>query len=282
MEENTLDTNGTTTPPVIDTPAQPVNDTVVPPPVIPDTPTPVDDNDPVRQQVMNEVQDEMNLLRQQAAIVNQFNNDPIGVLNEVASRVGLRLVSQDQVNNGPSSPSLPQAPPHVTETLRTGLGEMGFMAEGLASAVTSLIQQETQDLRLQLANSMRQGRQQEFDQIASSLNQSNPGWTNQSDKMNRLLQFIANSAQGGPIQSSEFGSVPGLLLRMVQGSGNATAQAAQRMQNAARAGTSNSSVPSPGGTSLQEMIGQQPTMQEKVRLALMDTLNNGAAGQGGG
>lgn len=188
-----------------------------------------------------------------ANIVNRFNSDPEFARQTILSRaqqLGLNIAQPGQQPGMPHGTSK-SMPPELVEAVKANLSpELQWMAPALAASQWAGMQIGLQPLAQQQAESTRSTRAQEYETLASQLSEKAPGWEAQEDDMQALLGFL----QSEKLSDRRWGSKLELLHKLTAGDGQATAEAARRMGQAARA----------RGVAGSPMATPQPNIAEQV------------------
>ena len=141
-----------------------------------------------------------------------------------------------QISFGAASPAQPtpgtsQIPQELVAAIQTELpAELRWMAPALAAStwkaqatvLAPFLQQNQQD---RLA-----ARTATYEELASELTETAPGWEEHEDTMNELLDFL----QGPNLRHRQFGSKLAVLHAIVTGNASATRDAVRRIGEAAR------------------------------------------------
>jgi hypothetical protein len=193
--------------------------------------------------------------RNAAQIVERFNSDPEFARQTImqrAQQLGLNVAQPGQqtgMQNGSGTKSMP---PELVEAVKNNLSpELQWMAPALAASQWAGMQMALQPIKEQQAQTARSTRDQQYDQLAEQLSERAPGWESHEEDMDQLLTFL----QSPNMTDRRWGSKLELLHKMVSGDGQATAEAARRMGQAAR---SRAVAGSP-------MATPQPNIAEQVR-----------------
>lgn len=172
-------------------------------------------------------------LRNQAAIVNRFNSDPEfarQTIQQRAQQLGLNLASPSQ-QAGPMNGASKTMPPDLVEAVKANLSpELQWMAPALAASQWAGMQMALQPIAEQQAQSARSTRDQEYESMAAQLSEKAPGWEQHEEEMQHLLTFL----QSPKMSDRRWGNKLELLHRLTSGDGQATAEAARRMGQAAK------------------------------------------------
>lgn len=169
--------------------------------------------------------------REAAAVVERFNSDPEFAKQTIlarAAQLGLNLAHPSS-NGTPGTGA--KMPAELVEAVKANLSpELQWMAPALAASQWAGMQLAIQPLQQQQAQVVRQTRDQEYDMLAAQLSEKAPGWEQHEDEMDELLTFL----QSPKMTDRRWGSKLDLLHRLVAGDGQATAEAARRMGQAAK------------------------------------------------
>lgn len=172
-------------------------------------------------------------LRNQAAIVQRFNADPEfarHTIQQRAQQLGFSL-GQSGPQNGTSAGGSKTVPPELIEAYKTNLSpELQWMASTLAAAQHAGMQMALQPLAQQQAQTTQSTRDSEYESMAAQLSEKAPGWEQHEDDMTNLLQYL----QSPKMSDRRWGNKLELLHRLTAGDGQATAEAARRMGQAAK------------------------------------------------
>lgn len=192
-------------------------------------------------------------VRDAASIVERFNSDPEFARQTILQRAGQLGLTLQQPGPTPGTPNghAKSMPPELVEAVKANLSpELQWMAPALAASQWAGMQIGLQPLAQQQAESKRSTRAQEYETLASQLSEKAPGWEAQEEDMQALLGFL----QSEKLSDRRWGSKLELLHKLTAGDGQATAEAARRMGQAARA----------RGVAGSPMATPQPNIAEQV------------------
>lgn len=212
---------------------------------------------------------EINDLEQRASIVDQFNQNPFGTLQQLAGQYGYRLESsQGSGSGGQNSPS--NVPDRVLQRTREAFRnspDLAFLAPQIAEAVWNVSQDMVAPMQQQQTQQQQQARQREHEEALEILDEVAPGWNDREDEMAGLLQFLKGALNGGSLRHPRYGHVYEMAYRAITGNAAATATAGRRFAEAARNSTSTGrqrSVP----VDVQQQLSKAGSMQDKLQIAL--------------
>ena len=207
-------------------------------------------------------------VRDAASIVERFNSDPEFARQTIQARaqqLGLSLASPNQTPQfGMSNGASKSMPPELVEAVKTNLSpELQWMAPALAASQWAGMQMALQPIAQQQAETKRSTRDQEYESLASQLSEKAPGWEAHEDDMQALLGFL----QSEKLSDRRWGSKLELLHKLTAGDGQATAEAARRMGQAARArGVAGSPMATPT-PNIAEQVMKPKNMQDAWGIA---------------
>lgn len=205
--------------------------------------------------------------REAASIVDRFNTDPDFARQTIlqrAQQLGIPLGHPGQQPGIPGGQSTSRVPPELVEAVKANLSpELQWMAPALASSQWAGMQMALQPIQQQQAQTMRQTRDQQFDELAEALAQKAPGWEEHEDDMDALLGFL----QSDKMTDRRWGSKLELLHRLVTGEGQATANAARRMADAARHRNPAGQPVATPGPDVSEAVRKPKTTQDAFNVA---------------
>ena len=193
--------------------------------------------------------------REAASTVDRFNSDPEfarQIIQQRAGQLGIQLGQSGQSQPGLQNGTAQNVPPQLVEAVKSHLSpELQWMAPALAASQWAGMQMALQPIHQQQAQTQQSTRDQEYDTLAQQLSGKNPGWEQHEEDMDALLTFM----QSPKMSDRRFGSKLELLHKLIVGSGQATAEAARRMGQAALSRN-------PAGA---PMASQAPNIAEQVR-----------------
>ena len=206
-------------------------------------------------------------VRDAATIVERFNSDPEFARQTILSRaqqLGMTLGqpgAQPGFQNGSPAKSMP---PELIEAVKSKLSpELQWMAPALAASQWAGMQMALQPIQEQQAQTVRSTRDQEYETLASQLSEKAPGWEAHEEDMNGLLGFL----QSPKMSDRRWGNKLELLHKMVSGDGQATAEAARRMGQAARSRTVAGSPTAANPPNIAEQVRKPKNMQDAWSIA---------------
>lgn len=216
--------------------------------------------------------------REARDLVQRFHSDPEYARQTIMARaqqLGMQL--GQPATSGTSVPA--GAPTDMVEAVKARWQqkhpELTFMAPAVADAFQAMIGPALSSLQQQQASSSQAARDQEYERIAAALSEKMPGWEQHEEEMNSLLAFF----QSNRLSDRQWGSKLELLLRLVTGDGQATAEAARRLAQAAR---SRVSVGQPTATpvpNIAEQVRKPRNMQDAwdvaAKFAMEEARRNG-------
>lgn len=224
--------------------------------------------------------DQLAQMRLESQTLQRFNQDPEfarQVLETRARQLGLTIQAPQQ-----TPPTPRDAPEQYVATVRDSLPpELQFLAPHIAKATWNATEARIEPLTRAQQQQDAQQRQTSYDTMARELSTEAPGWERYEDEMLSILGFLRGAVQGqGPMVHQKYGSALKLLYRLAAGEGQATANAGRRMQQALRNGTRSSSggPTRGGGPSIETMIAQQKTPQQKWQVAFQHALREHGLG----
>lgn len=205
-------------------------------------------------------------VRDAATIVERFNSDPEFARQTIFSRaqqLGLQVQHPGQ-SAGLQAGASKAMPPELVEAVKSNLSpELQWMAPALAASQWAGMQMALQPIQEQQAQTVRSTRDQEYETLASQLSEKAPGWEAHEDDMNGLLGFL----QSPKMSDRRWGNKLELLHKMVSGDGQATAEAARRMGQAARSRTVAGSPMAANPPNIAEQVRKPKNMQDAWSIA---------------
>lgn len=210
-------------------------------------------------------------VRDAAQIVERFNSDPDFARQTIlqrAQQLGLNLASPGQ------QPGMQGAaktmPPELVEAIKNNLSpELQWMAPALASSQWAGMQMALKPIEEQQAQTRNSTRDQEYESLASQLSEKAPGWEAHEDDMNGLLSFL----QSDKMSDRRWGSKLDLLHKLVSGDGQATAEAARRMGQAARSRNPAGAPMATPQTNIAEQVRKPKNMHDAWDIAAKHALS---------
>ena len=192
--------------------------------------------------------------REAAQLVERFNSDPEFARQTILSRAGQLGLNLAQPGQQPSHAqnAAKTMPPDLVEAVKANLSpELQWMAPALAASQWAGMQMALQPMREQQERMSRSTRDQQYEHLAAQLSEKAPGWEQYEEDMDHLSRFLASPQ----MTDRRWGSKLELLHKLVAGDGQATAEAARRMGQAAKSRM-------PAG---QPTAALQPNIAEQVR-----------------
>lgn len=141
--------------------------------------------------------------------------------------------------------------------------ELSWMRPFLEKAIQSGVERRLQPIQQHARTQEVSAKTAEYDDLATELAETAPGWEAHEDDMSSLLSFL----QGPALRDRRWGSKLALLHALVTGQGHAVATLARRTADAAR---SRSTTGQPGRTvapNLSEQIRKAPSQNDAWKLA---------------
>lgn len=171
--------------------------------------------------------------REAADLVERFNSDPEFArmtIQQRAQALGLNIAQPGQ-QFGAMQQTGDKPPQEFVEAVKANLSpELQWMAPTLAASQWAATKMMMQPLQEQQRKVVASTRDEKWNDLVEQLSQKAPGWEEKEDDMNELMAFL----QSDKLTDRRFGSKLELIYKMVAGEGQATAEAARRMAQAAR------------------------------------------------
>lgn len=209
--------------------------------------------------------------REAAAQVNRFYSDPefaLQTMQQAASKFGYQITKA----GAPSQPSQTEAangvPSHFVEKIRNSLSpELQWMAPQLANAQWAGVQDMVKPLYEKQAAGEQATKSAEYDALAGELDSKHPGWDEQEQEMNTVLQWL----QGGTMKHPKYGNRLEAVYKLTQlltgHNGAAVAEAARRMGDAARSRTTTGQVTRPNIENSADRVRKAKSRNEAWEIA---------------
>lgn len=218
-------------------------------------------------------------IKDNAENVDKFYSDPAYARQVITARANQLGMNLTEASDG-GSPSRPAAtvgvnqvpaPDHLVKQFETRYGEGN---EAQARTDADMLYNNTLDTMRTVLKPLQEKAEEtrqadaetEYKRQAESLSQAHPGWEDNEDAMDGLLEFMQGTAQNHPVYGSK-------LLRLYQlndlvnGNGNATAEAVRRIGNA---GKNRITTGRPGGTGIintDDRVMKAKNNQEAFKIA---------------
>jgi hypothetical protein len=211
---------------------------------------------------------EIDDLERRAGIVDQFNANPFGTLQQLAQQYGYRLESSQ--GGGGQQNGQSNVPERVLQRTREAFRnspDLAFLAPQIAEAVWNVSQDMVAPMQQQQTQQQQQARQKEHEEALEILDEIAPSWHDREDEMAGLLNFLKGALNGGSLRHPRYGHVYEMAYRAITGNAAATATAGRRFAAAARNATSTGrqrSVP----VDVQQQLTKAGSMQDKLQIAL--------------
>ena len=171
--------------------------------------------------------------REAASIVERFNTDPEfarQTIQQRAGQLGLHIGNPTQQTVGTPNGSS-TLPPELIEAVKTNLSpELQWMAPALAASQWAGMQMALKPIQDNQVSLQQQTFDSERDALEAQLSEKHPGWEQHEDDMKSLQAFL----QSPKLSDRRWGSKLELLHKLTVGDGQATAEAARRMGQAAK------------------------------------------------
>ena len=132
---------------------------------------------------------ELDSVQQRAQLVDRFNQDPHGTLQQLASQYGYQLDRPGQTPQSSSGNPSADIPPEVLRAAQHAFADapdLQFLAPYVARALAPLQQQQQQQQQESRHSQATQAYQHEVE----ALNQIAPGWEQHEAEMSERLSFI--------------------------------------------------------------------------------------------
>tara|TARA_Y100000310_G_scaffold326948_1_gene392588 strand:- start:56 stop:1078 length:1023 start_codon:yes stop_codon:yes gene_type:complete len=230
-------------------------------------------------------------IKENAAIVRNFWEDPAyakQVLTARAQQLGMTLSEAGEGSANPKPPAtvnanLTPAPDKLVRQFESRYGEGN---EAQARADADMLYNNTLDTMRQVfapyqeqaAKTKKEQAEAEYKSQAEDLSQKHPGWEENEDEMDGLLEFLQSGSQTHPVYGNKL-----MLLYQLNdlrnGNGNATAEAVRRIgaagNNRTRTGSTGGSATLNTDDRVRKAVNNQEAMKIAAEAAMDELRRNG-------
>ncbi len=182
---------------------------------------------------------ELERLRQMEAIVNQFNANPQGALQQIAQQLGYEV---QPAGHGARVGEKPAASPSRTSA-QDGFSideianeiedeNLRFLAPVIAKVADKIAEKRLEPIRQSQNEIHQRSRQQEYVTAAQELSRRYPDWQRREQDMQDRLKWMQSALSGGPLTHHRYGNLLEVLYTMASGRDNARRDVAAEYRDA--------------------------------------------------
>ena len=182
--------------------------------------------------------EELQRLRQMETIVNQFNANPQGALQQIAQQLGYEVQpaghgarqGERQASSSRTSTQGLMSEDDIANEIDDE--SLKFLAPVIAKVADRIAQRRIEPIERQQQEANQRNRQAEYVTAAQELARRHPDWQRREGDMQQRLEWMRNALNGGPLTHHAYGNLLEVLYNMASGRDNARRDVAAQYREA--------------------------------------------------